>query len=329
MVLEALPETGRRRCQKDIARSRASLLLLPENVNAFWLNDGASLFMITQLAKLCVYMALGTQMRFKYMTRLPLMAGFCIAILGNAAIGIGSTQAADYKSEYSLTVLGLNVGKSKFSTTINDKSYKISGSLNASGVAKLFADTSGSLTASGSIGNNKITANAFDVRYKDGKKSKRTTLGFSGGNVSQTANSPKLKKKGDWVEVEKAQLRNVLDPISAILVPASSMRDVCTKTLKVFDGAMRADFQMRYLRTIPFSAKGYKGDAVTCRASFKPIAGYDRKKKDLVWMRDKGNIEVSFAPVGNTGLYAPVAAKIGTRIGTATIRARRFEALTK
>lgn len=250
-----------------------------------------------------------------------------------AALGAGATTnssfAADFASEYSISIIGINIGKSEFKTSINDNQYKISGSLNASGIATVFTSTTGSLTASGKLNNDKVLATAFDVKYKDGDKNKRTTLGFSGGNVTKISNTPKPKKKGKWVEVQKSHLNDVLDPMAAILVPAKSFKSVCNNTLKIFDGEMRADFPMRYLRTIPFSAQGYKGDAVTCRASFKPISGYDANKKDINWMRDSGRIEISFAPVGNTGYFAPVAAKIKTRIGMANIRASRFEALTK
>lgn len=251
------------------------------------------------------------------------LAALSASIITNAAM------ADEFASEYAISIIGLNIGKSQFKTSINDNQYKIKGSLSASGVATLFTSTSGNLTAAGMLGNNKIVATAFDVKYKDGDKNKRTTLGFSGGNVTEITNTPKSRKKGKWVDVQKDHLINVLDPMGAILVPAKSLESVCGNTLKIFDGEMRADFPMRYLRTIPFSTKGYKGDAVTCRASFKPIAGYDANKKDINWMRDNGNIEISFAPVGDTGYYAPVAAKIKTRIGIAIIRASRFEALTK
>ncbi|KPB00867.1 DUF3108 domain-containing protein [Ahrensia marina] len=260
------------------------------------------------------------------MKRLYTMITFAAICAGANA---NSALAADFESEYAISVIGLNIGKSKFKTSIIDNRYKINGTLQASGVASIFTSTSGSLTATGSLGKDKVQPTAFDVKYKDGDKNKRTVLEFSGDNVTKVTNTPKLKKKGKWVDIEKSHLTNVLDPMGAILVPAKSMRSVCNNTLKIFDGEMRADFPMRYLRTIPFSTKGYKGEAVTCRASFKPIAGYDAKKEDINWMRDNGRIEISFAPVGDTGYFAPVAAKIKTRIGMANIRARRFEALTK
>jgi hypothetical protein len=36
-------------------------------------------------------------------------------------------------------------------------------------------------------------------------------------------------------------------------------------------------------------------------------------------------MSVTFVPIGSTGLYAPAVARVGTQIGTVTIRAKRFE----
>lgn len=272
--------------------------------------------------------ATGTRTRVTQMKYNKLSAILGLAFACGSMFSPMAAHAAQYQSEYSLSILGFSIGKSQFTTTINKNSYSIKGSLNAAGFARLFTSTSGTLTASGAVSANKLTAKSFDVRYKEGKTSKRTTMSFSGGNVAKYANNPKVKQRGDWVKLKDGHLRKVMDPVASVLIPAKSLRSVCNNTLKVFDGSMRADFPMSYVRTIPFRTKGYKGDAVTCRASFKPISGYDRKKKDIVWMRDKGSFEISFAPVGKTGLYAPVVAKIGTRMGVATIRAKRFEALT-
>lgn len=245
----------------------------------------------------------------------------CTSIL----TAITTVKAENFTSEYSISVIGLNVGKSSFTSKIADKSYEIKGTLKASGVATLFTSTKGTLTTQGRITESGLKARNFDVQYTEGKKSKRTTIIFAKNRVAKAKNTPPVRKKGKWRNVQRAHLSGVLDPIGAIMVQASSLRDVCSKTIKVFDGAMRANFPMRYVRTIPFSTRGYKGDAVTCRASFQPISGYDQSKKDLNWMRDKGVIDISFAPIAQTGLYAPVKATVTTRIGKVRIFAKRFE----
>ena len=136
-----------------------------------------------------------------------------------------------------------------------------------------------------------------------------------------------MKETEDWVETPAADLVGAVDPIAAALVSASSMRAVCDRTIRMFDGAMRFDLRMRYLRTIPFSAKGYKGDAVTCRARFVPVSGYAADREEVAWARDNLAAEISFAPVGETGLYTPVRALIDIGITEIRVTARRFERL--
>ena len=141
-------------------------------------------------------------------------------------------QATEYASEYTVSIGGFRVGRSQFSTTIADQSYTIQGTVKAAGVAKLFSSITGSLTAVGTISSDKVTARSFDVRYTEGKDTKRTTLSFSGGNVSAFVNDPKTRKRGQWIELQDQHLKQVLDPIAAILVPANTLRSVCSKHAK-------------------------------------------------------------------------------------------------
>jgi len=187
--------------------------------------------------------------------------------------------------------------------------------------------TDGTRTATGRLTAGQVTPVRFEARYTDGGKAKRTVIDFEGDRVADTVNDPVVRKTDDWIDMPAAQLVGAFDPAAAILVPARSMREVCRRTLRVYDGAMRADLKLGYLRTIPFSAKGYKGDAVTCRARLEPVAGYSPTKKDLIYIRDNGDIEISFAPVGRTGLFAPVRVKLRAQPATVLITATRFEQL--
>ena len=55
-----------------------------------------------------------------------------IAFAAAAALAcVKSTMAAEFASEYSISVIGLNVGTSRFKTTINDNRYEITGSMRA------------------------------------------------------------------------------------------------------------------------------------------------------------------------------------------------------
>lgn len=239
-----------------------------------------------------------------------------------------SVNAASFVSEYSLTAFGLRIASTQFQSTINGSGYTVNGTLRTRGIARLFSTTDGTLTATGAVNGSTVSARSFDVRYTDNGRSKRTRIAFSGGRVSSASNDPNVTRKDDWIDVPAAQLANVLDPVAAMMVPAPSLGQVCGRTLRTFSGALRVDLKLDYMRTIPFSTKGYSGDAVTCRAHFLPIAGYNKSKRELTDMRDNGRIEVTFAPIGQTGLYAPVKARIRVDGTTVNVTATRFEQLT-
>ncbi|RWP73942.1 MAG: DUF3108 domain-containing protein, partial [Mesorhizobium sp.] len=97
-------------------------------------------------------------------------------------------------------------------------------------------------------------------------------------------------------------------------------------TVKLYDGEMRADLTLTYDSKGSTSVRGYKGDTVTCRMGFEPVAGYRKNRKALNYLKKRSRIMVTFAPLGQTGVYAPIHATVTTKIGTLTVSAERFEA---
>lgn len=257
------------------------------------------------------------------MKRIALKSALATALL-TASLATQAAAAESYKAQYTITALGIPVGKTDFTTTVTDKNYKVRGTMQASGFASLFSTLSGNINVAGGRSTKAVQSSAYDVSYREGDKAKSTSLRFAGANVSKTINKPARGKRDNWVEHSPDALKNVVDPISALLIAAPSDRAVCNRKIRVFDGVMRADVQLSYSRTIPFSVDGYKGTAVTCRAKFIPVSGYQTTKKDVAYMRDRSNIEISFAPMGKTGIYAPVAAKAQTRIGQIAARITSF-----
>ena len=142
------------------------------------------------------------------------------------------------------------------------------------------------------------------------------------------SNTPALPKRGpDWVPVRSKDLRSVFDPLSAVLVPARDPASVCNRTLKAFDGEIRANLTLSYVSTDKVSIGGQERDAVTCAGRFKPIAGYRPANKSLQYLQNKSRIVLKFAQLGETGLYAPVQASVTTKVGTFSIRAKQIEAV--
>ncbi|RJG43834.1 MULTISPECIES: DUF3108 domain-containing protein [unclassified Mesorhizobium] len=259
------------------------------------------------------------------------MAGIFYAIpivLALAGLSIGDAAAQAFRSEYTVSLLGFTIARSSFDSSFQGDKFSVRGTVASAGLAQIFDSTKGSISSSGRFSGNDPRPAAYVTDYTSGRKKQKTQISFAGGNVAKTVNIPPLKKRGDeWVPVGPGDLRDVTDPISATLVRADRIKDVCRRTVKMFDGEMRVNLVLDYVSTDPVTLPGYSGDAVTCSARFVPVAGYKKDHKSIAYLRNSSKITVMFAPVGTTGIYAPVYATVGTQIGTITIRAKKFEAV--
>ncbi len=247
------------------------------------------------------------------------------AILLSAAIGVpGAYGAERLTSSYAVSVLGLPIASSSFTTTIEGNVVTIDGTLKSSGIARIFDDTIGSTKVRARVGKGGIVPAAYDVRYVSGKKNKRTAISFAGGRVAKTYNNPPLRKRPNYVDLTPAHLNGVFDPLTALMLRADSPGEVCGRTVRIYDGETRVDLKLSPAGSQPFSTEGFKGEAIRCSVKFVPVAGYRTDKKQIQYLKNQSKIEIAFAPLGAGNLYAPVKAVIGTQIGPVTIYATRF-----
>lgn len=230
-----------------------------------------------------------------------------------------------YRAEYDISIIGLTIASANTETTVRNGVYNLNGNFATSGLARIFDETKGTVQVSGSSVRGKVVPSSFDLAYRHGRRDKRTTILFKDGNVISAENVPPTKKRDPWVEVTPQHLINVSDPLSALMLPVSNAGDVCNRNIEVFDGQTRAEIQFSFNGTESFTTDGFTGEAVICRAKFVPISGYQKGKKAIDYLSNKSRISVAFAPLGNSGIYAPVVARIGTQIGTLKIEATRFE----
>ncbi len=232
-----------------------------------------------------------------------------------------------FSGEYGVSFLGIPVATSQFNSTFKDGAYSVKGAFSAAGLAKIFDDTKGSISSSGRIAEGKVRPARFHSDYTSGRKAYAIDVRFSGGNVVSTEVTPPPKKRGkNWISIRPGDLKNVADPLAVTMVSAESLDKVCNRKVRLYDSEMRADLTLSYVSSGSISVKGYEGPTVTCQLKFDPVSGYRKGRKAIDFVRTKSRIMVTFAPVGQTGVYAPVRATVGTEIGTITIQARRFEA---
>src|SRR5690606_35768678 len=116
----------------------------------------------------------------------------------------------------------------------------------------------GSLSAAGRFAGERTQPASFRMAYTEGRKAKSTSIHFENGAVAATENVPPLKKRGrNWVPLKEGHLRAVADPLSATLVRAGSLGEVCGRTISIYDGELRADLILSPESRGTISVPGY------------------------------------------------------------------------
>ncbi|MBN9242040.1 MAG: DUF3108 domain-containing protein [Mesorhizobium sp.] len=243
-----------------------------------------------------------------------------------ALVPATAAHAGTFHGEYTVSYLGLTVVRASFASQYDGDTYRIDGRVAAAGLARLFDDTTGTMQAVGKVTQKRVVPQSFRADYTSGKKASMLDIRFADGVVASTKVLPPPKPHPqDWVGIDLADLKGVLDPSAATILPAPDLDSVCNRTVKLYDGEMRADMTLSLASKGEISVPGYKGPTVTCQMQFEPVSGYRKGRKGLQYLRTKSRILVTFAPLGQTGVYAPIHATVGTQIGTLTVTARRFE----
>ncbi|MFB2550384.1 DUF3108 domain-containing protein [Ensifer soli] len=252
--------------------------------------------------------------------RLSLSAALAAVCLAAAPVRAAEVE---HLTDYAIALAGLPVAKASFHTALSDDRYTISGTLRSAGLGELFSKTSGETRVSGTVSRDRLRAGEYSMSYKSGKRSRLIDVSFRNGNVVSATLSPMRKRNPkNWVPVSKADMRNVLDPLSGLVFPATAR--VCPKTLPIFDGESRLDLKLSAKGTKPFKTEGFDGEAIVCGVQFVPKSGYRKGRKDVEYLRKLSTIEIWFAKADAVNVYAPVYARIPTGYGPVTVSATRF-----
>ncbi|MEA3533787.1 DUF3108 domain-containing protein [Rhizobium sp. CC-YZS058] len=230
---------------------------------------------------------------------------------------------AEHQTDYTISLAGLPIARASFHTVFTDDRYSISGKLSSAGLADILSSTSGQTSVSGVIEPDKLSATDYSVRYKSGKKARAIDVSFADGNVTSATLRPERRTPKNWVPVTKADMRNVVDPLSGLIFPADAK--VCPKTLPVFDGESRMDFKLSAKGSKPFKTDGFSGDVIVCGVKFVPRSGYKKGRSDVEYLKKLDTMEIWFAKAEAGNVYAPVYVRVPTKYGPVTVWATRFK----
>ena len=254
-------------------------------------------------------------------------AGFALMIsaIPNLAEAQGKLEAA-----YTISLARFPIGSVTTSSEFGDGRYNIKTSGRASGVMRILASGEGTLSANGEIRDGRPAPIEFIARTTTDDVTADAKLTFENGNVvTMTASAP--EPSPDRIELTEAHRQGVVDPLTALLIPASESGDplsqaACNRTLPIFDGRRRFDLKLTFKKMDKVKAdKGYAGPVVVCAVAFQPIAGYRTSSPMVKYLADGRDIEIALAPVAGTGVLAPFRLSVSNMLGNLTVNATRFE----
>jgi hypothetical protein len=229
---------------------------------------------------------------------------------------------ARHVSEYNISLGILPVATARFTSDFEGQDYTITGSFKTAGLAEVISRVSAETSVSGRVVGDRLQADRYNLVYTSGKRTRVYDVDYANGNVKATRIEPPPRRNPDtWVPVSDKDLQAVLDPLSGLIFPADAK--VCPSRLPIYDGESRMDLVLTPAGTKPFSTAGFKGDAIVCSIRYVPKSGFRRGRTDIEYLK-KTPMEIWFAKADGANVYAPVYARIPTRMGPLYVTAVKY-----
>lgn len=259
-----------------------------------------------------------------------------LALAGFALPADAEGPTTTFKATYAISIGGVVVGKADAEGRFNGNSYDAAISGSTSGVTRLVSDAMAKLAGSGTFYGSRIMPSSYDLETTENGFATHVRMAMKSGNIVDVVAEPQLAEAPDRVPVTPAHKINVVDPLSAFLVPLDrfgldrlglpSGHRACTRTVRVFDGWTRYDVQLFYkdTRAVDGGTDMYSGRIIVCGARYIPIAGHRSGRKAVQDMADNQRLEVWLAPIKGMPVLVPYRILIGTDLGDLLIYATRF-----
>jgi hypothetical protein len=239
------------------------------------------------------------------------------------------THAATLNAQYSITLAGLPLGTVDVASAIEGERYQLQLQAKLTGLAGLITSGGLSAAAAGAVSGGRPAPTAFAVTSRNASEQRTVQMGLTGGKVAAVSIVPPLDDKVDRVPVNDAHKRGVVDPVSALIMPALSRGELvnpanCNRTIPVFDGAARFDIVLSYAGTQQIQTLGYAGPVLVCNVRYVPIAGHRTERPGTKFMQDNREMSVWLAPVQGTQVLAPLRIVVQTMVGMSVVEASRW-----
>jgi hypothetical protein len=234
-------------------------------------------------------------------------------------------------AHYVLSVAAITIGGGDWTVEIGKDRYTAKSDGELLGIWRLILGSTVTAVTRGSVGKSGFMPADYAANFAWDDDIEDVKMQFRDGAVSELEVKPTITPEPDRIPLGPARLQGTIDPLTAGLVQIPGTRDllapaVCQRTLPIFDGSHRYDLALSFKRMEDVSTeKGYHGPAVVCAMSYQPIAGYSPGAFRVRYLRKNRDMEIWFAPIAGARLLAMIRVSIPTTLGTALLKATRFE----
>ncbi|MCA1300158.1 DUF3108 domain-containing protein [Stappia indica] len=260
-------------------------------------------------------------------TSLPVLAGASALALAEAPVAQAETTKLG--GVYDISVSGLKIARGSLSLVVQSNAYSAKVVMEPAGIGTLFSTGKGGAEASGWLNGKHVRPARYKMASRAADRDFFVDLAQGSGRVRSMRVTPKFKPNAERIKVTDRHKRNVVDPLSAILMPAAATRgapdaSVCKRRIPVFDGWTRFDIQLEYKEMREVSGKGYDGQVVVCSARWIPVAGHRPSRASVKYMKENRRMEAWLAPIGSKGVFVPYRVEMATKNGTLVVQPRKL-----
>ncbi|MFE1600217.1 DUF3108 domain-containing protein [Methylobacterium sp. ID0610] len=245
-----------------------------------------------------------------------------------AAAARARAAATAVSVDYGIMLAGVPIGTAQMTGAIEGTRYKMDVTAKLTGLVGAITGGYGAGRSAGQVAGRPVPG-SFAVASHSSSTSITVRMALTRGNVVAAEITPPLLVDPERVPVEASAKRAVVDPVSALLMPAQGRGDLidpenCNRVIPVFDGASRFDVILSYGETRRVEKPGYAGPVLVCNARYKPIAGHRPDKPGVKFMEDNTDMSVWLAPVEGARVLLPLRISVRTQLGTNIIEATRW-----
>jgi hypothetical protein len=256
------------------------------------------------------------------------IVGALILIVG--ASGMSAHAQVRLKARYTISMTGVSIGQIAWFVDIDAKRYTTSANGKASGVLSVLVNGEGAVVTQGVVADGRLAPSNFTSNITDDEGKSELRMTFEDGVVTELIGQ-EPPPKPDRVPITDAARRDVVDPLSAMLIPVKAGDDAlaaenCKRVLPIFDGRRRYNLALSFKRIDKVKLeRGFSGLVLVCGVVLQPIAGYRADSMLVKYVAGRRDMELWFAAVAGTSIIAPIRVLMPTLIGTLGIQADRFE----